>query len=152
MHFLFFQTVCCRRKLTQLICWTQIVSFDMKKIWCLVFWKSCFVCFLPCCCWGRADCPIYFQFANGATKFKTSDMCTMQPDVTNTLNLCICVFHIWYMGMSYLISLNPMLLKNIAHVGSFKHFVFVYLPICVFLYFTFDIRECHIWYPWIPCF
>ena len=57
-----------------------------------MFWKSCFVCFLPCCCWGRADCPIYFQFANGATKFKTSDMCTMQPDVTNTLNLCICVF------------------------------------------------------------
>ena len=38
------------------------------------------------------------------------------------------------MGMSYLISLSPMLLKNIAHVGSFKHFVFVYLPICLFVY------------------
>ena len=32
------------------------------------------------------------------------------------------------------ISLNPMLLKNIAHVGSFKHFVFVYLRICVIVY------------------
>ena len=40
------------------------------------------------------------------------------------------------MGMSYLISLNPMLLKEIAHVGSFNYFVFVY--------FLFDIRECHI--------
>ena len=29
--------------------------------------------------------------------------------------------------MSYLISLNPMVLKNIAHVWSLKHFVFVYL-------------------------
>ena len=29
--------------------------------------------------------------------------------------------------MSYLISLNPMLFKNIAHFWSFKHFVFVYL-------------------------
>ena len=29
--------------------------------------------------------------------------------------------------MSYLKSLNPMLFKNIAHVWSFKHFVFVYL-------------------------
>ena len=36
--------------------------------------------------------------------------------------------------MSYLISLNPMLLKSIAHVGSFKHFVFAYLCICVFVY------------------
>ena len=27
-----------------------------------------------------------------------------------------------------------MLLKNIAHVGSFKHFVFVYLRICVIVY------------------
>ena len=31
------------------------------------------------------------------------------------------------MGMSYLKSLNPMLFKNLAHVWSFKHFVFVYL-------------------------
>ena len=29
--------------------------------------------------------------------------------------------------MSYLISLNPMLFKNIAHVWSFKHFVFLNL-------------------------
>ena len=38
--------------------------------------------------------------------------------------------------MSYLISLNPMLFKNIAHVGSSEHFVFVNLRICLF----------HIWY------
>ena len=37
-------------------------------------------------------------------------------------------------GMSYLISFNPMLFKNIAHVGSFKHFVFVFLRICVIVY------------------
>ena len=28
----------------------------------------------------------------------------------------------WHMGMSYLTSLNPQLFKNIAYVGSFKHF------------------------------
>ena len=39
------------------------------------------------------------------------------------------------MGISYLISLNPMIFKNIAHVGSFKHLVFVYLRICVIVYF-----------------
>ena len=39
-----------------------------------------------------------------------------------------------YTGMSYLISLNPMLFKNIAHVWSSKHFVFVYLRICIFVY------------------
>ena len=38
----------------------------------------------------------------------------------------ICVFHIWYKGMSYLKSLNPMLFKNKAHVWSFKYIVFVY--------------------------
>ena len=31
-----------------------------------------------------------------------------------------------------MISLNPMLFKNMAHVGSFKHFVFVYLRIFIF--------------------
>ena len=41
--------------------------------------------------------------------------------------LCISVFYICYTGMSYLIYLNPILFKNIAHVLSFKHFVFVYL-------------------------
>ena len=40
----------------------------------------------------------------------------------STLYLCICVFHILYMGVSYLISLNPMFFKNIAYVGSSKHF------------------------------
>ena len=47
----------------------------------------------------------------------------------------------------YLISLNNMLFKNVAHIGSFKHFVFLYLRVCVFVYFTFDTRECHIRYP-----
>ena len=69
----------------------------------------------------------------------------------STLYLCICVFYIWYTGMSYLISLNPMLFKNIAHVGSFKHFVFVYLRICIFEYFTFYTLKYHVWYPWILC-
>ena len=36
--------------------------------------------------------------------------------------------------MSYSISLNSMLFKNIAHVGSFKHFIFLYLRICVIVY------------------
>ena len=39
--------------------------------------------------------------------------------------------------ISYLISLNPMLFKNIAHVGSFKHFVFVYLCILKKAHMTF---------------
>ena len=52
-----------------------------------------------------------------------------------------------------MISLNLILLKNIAHVGSFKHFVFVYLRICVIVYLCilhlihgnviFDILESH---------
>ena len=42
------------------------------------------------------------------------------------VNLCICVFYIWYTEMSYLISLYHMLFKNIAHVGSFKCCVFAY--------------------------
>ena len=33
--------------------------------------------------------------------------------------------------MSHLISLSPLvLIKNIVHVGSFKHFIFVYLHLC----------------------
>ena len=31
-----------------------------------------------------------------------------------------------FTGMSYLISLNPLHFKNITHVGSFEHFVFLY--------------------------
>merc|ERR1712173_111461 len=57
-------------------------------------------------------------------------------------HLCICVFVFLYlcvrhMGISFLISLNNPLFKNIPHVGSFWHFViccicvFVYLCICV---------------------
>ena len=50
-----------------------------------------------------------------------------------------------------MISLNPMLFKNIAHVGFFKHFVFVYLRNCVFVYLyliygnvIFDTLETHV--------
>ena len=63
--------------------------------------------------------------------------------------LCICVFvflylHVWLMEISFLISLNNPLFKNIQHVGSFWYFVmcficvFVYLCICicVFVYET----------------
>ena len=35
-------------------------------------------------------------------------------------------------GVLYLISLNPMPLKDIAHVMSFEHFVFLHLCSCVF--------------------
>ena len=38
-----------------------------------------------------------------------------------------------HMGMSYLISLTPMLLRNIALDGSFKHFSYVYLCMSVFV-------------------
>ena len=41
--------------------------------------------------------------------------------------------------MSYFISLNPLLFNTIAHVRSLKH-----MCICVFVYFWFDTRECHI--------
>ena len=34
---------------------------------------------------------------------------------------------VWSGLMSYLISLDPLLFKNIAYVGSFKHFVFVFV-------------------------
>ena len=47
----------------------------------------------------------------------------------------ICIF------VYFLISLNPVLLKNIAHVWSFKHFLFVYFFICVFVYFRFYSRK-----------
>ena len=56
------------------------------------------------------------------------------------LYLCICVFaylRVWHMGISFFISLNNPLFKNIPHVRSFWHFViccicvFVYLCICV---------------------
>ena len=35
--------------------------------------------------------------------------------------------------LSYLISLNQLLFNHIVHAGSSKHFVFVYLCVCVFL-------------------
>ena len=35
--------------------------------------------------------------------------------------------------VSYLISLNPQLFKNIAHVGSFQNFVFVFVFLCLCL-------------------
>ena len=51
------------------------------------------------------------------------------------LYLCICVFvflylFFWYMGISFLKSLNNPLFKDIPHVGSFRHFVI--WCICVF--------------------
>ena len=47
-----------------------------------------------------------------------------------------------HMGMSYLISLTPMLLRNIAHDGSFKDFTFVYLCICDFvIVFVISVRQ-----------
>ena len=45
------------------------------------------------------------------------------PCQVKTMRICIFVY--------FLISLNPVLLKNIAHVWSFKHFLFVYF----FVYF-----------------
>ena len=57
--------------------------------------------------------------------------------------LCICVFYIWYTGMSYSISLNPMLLKNIAHVWSLKHFAHVGS-----FHFHFHFRIWRIWKIW----
>ena len=55
--------------------------------------------------------------------------------------------------MSYLISLNSMLLKNIAHVGSFKHFVFVYLCILHLIHgnVIFDILESHAFQKYSTC-
>ena len=35
--------------------------------------------------------------------------------------------------MSYLIYLNPVLFKNIAHVGSFQYFVFVFVFVFFFV-------------------
>ena len=43
-----------------------------------------------------------------------------------------------------LIILNPMHLKDIAHVSSFEQIVLLYVRICVFLQFRFETRECHI--------
>ena len=56
--------------------------------------------------------------------------------------LCISVFvflylHVWFMAISFFISSNNLLFKNIQHVGSFWYFVvcficvFVYLCICI---------------------
>ena len=54
-----------------------------------------------------------------------------------------------------------MLFKNIAHVGSFKHFVFVYLRICVIVYLCilhlihgnviFDILESYAFQKYSTC-
>ena len=49
--------------------------------------------------------------------------------------LGICWWKVWE-KMPYLVSLNPLVFKNIAYIGSWKHFVFVY--VCVsFLYLSF---------------
>ena len=67
-----------------------------------------------------------------------------RTDKDEFVYICNCVFYIWHTGISYLISLNPMLFKNIAHVGSFKYFLFVYSCICVFMYLC--ICVFYIWY------
>ena len=38
------------------------------------------------------------------------------------------------MYMSYLQSLNPLLLKNITYIGSLKHFVFFFVFVSVFVF------------------
>ena len=38
---------------------------------------------------------------------------------------------------NYLKSLNPLLMKNIAYIGSWKHFVFVFVCVWVSLYLSF---------------
>ena len=57
--------------------------------------------------------------------------------------LCLwqCLYlHVWFIGISFLISLNNSLFKNIQHVGAFWYFViccicvFVYLCICIFVF------------------
>ena len=49
------------------------------------------------------------------------------------------VSFIWQTAMSHLISFNPLLFINIAYVGYFKHFVFVYLCIYVNFYETYGL-------------
>ena len=51
----------------------------------------------------------------------------------------IAVSFIWQTAMSHLISFNPLLFINIAYVGYFKHFVFVYLCIYVNFYETYGL-------------
>ena len=49
-----------------------------------------------------------------------------------------------HMGISFLISLNNPLLKNVPHVGSFWHFIIT--CICVFVYFVFVFLYLHVWH------
>ena len=48
-------------------------------------------------------------------------------------SVMVCPGLVWsgLVWMSYLISLDPLLFKNIAYVGSFKHFVFVFVFVFV---------------------
>ena len=46
--------------------------------------------------------------------------------------LGICWWKVWE-KMPYLVSLNPLVFKNIAYIGSWKHFVFVFVCVCVSL-------------------
>ena len=64
-------------------------------------------------------------------------------------------FRVSHMGISFLISLNNLLLKNLPHVGSFRHFiiccmcVFLYLYFCIYLFYTW---EYNFWYHWTILF
>ena len=62
---------------------------------------------------GRSETKIYFW-----TRLVQSFICI----VWTSWMVCGQVEWDWHMGMSYLTSLNPQLSKNIAYVGSFKHF------------------------------
>ena len=78
------------------------------------------------------------------SSFQKYTTCWVFLALRHMLYLCICVFVFLYlcvrhMGISFLISLNNPLFKNMPYVGSFWHFiiccicVFVYLCICVFV-------------------
>ena len=90
------------------------------------------------------------------------------PATTSTKYLCICIFvflcicifvflylHVWHMEMSFLISLNNPLFKNMPYVGSFWQFVICCICVFVYLYFcicVFDTWKYNFWYPWTICF
>ena len=90
---------------------------------------------------------IYYVFEPLA--FQKYSTCWVFLALFDMLYLRICVFVlvylcIWQFRISFLMSLNRWLFKNIAHAGYFWHFlicctcVFVYLCICecVFVYLT----------------
>ena len=46
--------------------------------------------------------------------------------------------------MPYLVSLTPLLFKNISNIGSWKHFVFVFVYVYMYLsLFSLHLGHCH---------